>query len=73
MSLFINNYELRDFKLEEHQFHVRDITLLFIRNNRVILPKRTVPRLYMCFYINKHYISLNLFVLVYRTDLLLQI
>jgi hypothetical protein len=31
MCLFINKYELRKLILEEHKFHDRDITLLYIR------------------------------------------
>jgi hypothetical protein len=61
MGLFISNYELRILILEGHQFHTRDIKLFTSENNRVLLPTGTIPRINICLYINKCYISFEIF------------
>jgi hypothetical protein len=56
MRELISKYEVRMLIIEEHQIQDRAITLLHSRNNRLILPKYTVPSYKTTTFNNKCYI-----------------
>jgi hypothetical protein len=73
MRLFIRKYEIRKLILEEHNFHDRDITLLYYRKNRENLTNfRYQDSIYAFKLINSTF-HFNLIVFEFWPDLLLQI
>jgi hypothetical protein len=60
MRVFNIKFVLRMKTIEEQQFHDRYHTLLYSRNNFVILTKCTAPSNNISFYTQKCYISFQL-------------
>jgi hypothetical protein len=73
MLVFISKYELRILITDEHQFHDRDIKLLYCRKQSFIIKKIFLTKLQLMVFIINVILHFNLRPLEYRAELIISL